>query len=117
MKIIAYHISRQAIFNSLGEKCASDFLSFLMKDYSESIKCFDQLDYCVACLCYLINITPYEAHILQTTGFVGLKNGYRIGYRPGKYASVAFGDRDNRTTVKFSDVAQYDAAFDEPSYY
>jgi hypothetical protein len=113
MKIIAYHISRElGIFNSLGEKSSGsqDILAFLLQDYGESIKVFDQLDYCIACLCHLLALTFQECFALSTYKQVKLKGSIEIHYLPGKFASVQKGN----VKAQFSDVAQYDSLYDNP---
>lgn len=116
MKIISYHIDRDyGIYNSLGEHLEpcefTQVMDFLLSN--DGIKVFDQLDYAVAGLLHLINITSKEASRLFENGRITFSGSpYRMTYYPSKYMAIYKGFGANEQKAEFSDISQYDAILD-----
>ncbi len=103
MKIVGYHIQDESIVNSDGECCSKNHLDFLFKNDPDIIKVFYNLDWAVARLCWILNITQDQLKSFWKTGKVYVE-GYKLFLVPHRYFGMSIGDQN----TSFSDIYQYD---------
>ena len=104
MRIIGFHLADKILVNSDGESCSEDYLGFLLKDKGECIKVFYSLDWAVARLCYLLNLTEKQLRSLWSTGNL-YANGYKLFYVPHRYFGLSYGKHWGEAS--FSDIFQF----------
>ena len=107
MKIIGYHIASNLICNSEGEVCnKAPWLDFLFADKGECIKVLYHMDYSVACLLKMINMSEAACKELLETTDLEYK-GYTFQYIPNSWFSVK--DKQTRQWAGFSNMSQYES--------
>lgn len=111
MNIIGYHINKSVIATSEHEYCTeSPWLEFLLRDSerADTIRIMAHLDYSVACLCKLIDLTDEECTRFFNAGKLYI-SPYTLRYVPGKFFSIKKGFDYNAQFINFSDANQYKA--------
>lgn len=110
MRTIGYHITNGIIANSDGEVCTKPpYLSFLLAQKPESIKVFYHMNYNVANLLRMINITEAEGKRLQDNNRLRI-TPYTLKQFPGKFFSIKEGYYYNCPFANFGDMNQYKPA-------
>lgn len=109
MVILGYHIKPNEIADSNGNitTVPSWFRALLIHSGEDCIKVFYHLNYSVACLLRMIEITEAEAKALYSKGelYIGAGNQYKLSYIPGKFFSLK--DKATGGFASFSDMSQY----------
>lgn len=107
MRIVGYHISGKVIANSDGEVCIEPpYLDFLLGQKLDAIKVLYHMDYNLADLLGLINLTEAEAGKLQTENRLYI-SPYTLKYIAGKFFSIKKGRQYDYLLANFSNMSQY----------
>lgn len=114
MQLIGYHTNDNVIANSNGEVVTElPYLDWLLSE-TESIKVFWHLDYSVARILSLIEITEQQARKLLETGRLH-DPPYELKYIPKRFFSIKKGASMASPFVFFNDVGQYHGETPKPS--
>jgi hypothetical protein len=108
-QIIGYHLDRDSrtIFASNGEKCSeSPYIEFLLKEQDAIRVCY-QLDFFIANLLKILNLTDKQLIQLHDTSELIIK-GYKFKFVPKKFFSIIKGDK----FIVLSDASQYMERYD-----
>lgn len=111
MEIIAYAIDRETgIYTSDGRHQAeAPYLEFLLNDSGDNvIQCLTQLDYDVAGLLPLLELTPKELEHLQESERLFI-TPYTIKYYQGRYFRIDKGFGAGHPYSELSDISQYES--------
>lgn len=111
-EIIVYHITGDAIRNSLGEVCnQGPYLDWLVAhEEVDRVHMFYHLDWAVANLCRMIQLDNSEIKKLWDNKQLyvrGSSSNYTLRYVPGKMFSIDRGAGIGHTFMMFGDMQQY----------
>ena len=108
MTILAYHIEKSLMCNSLEQVCLADPLRFLTSNEPSDIKLFTNLDYCVANLLRLLGIDKEGGQkLLSNRKLYLIPENCEMFYIPGKMFSLTLGKTSDAPTYSFADCSQY----------
>jgi len=103
MRIVGYHISGKVAANSDGEQTTRPpYLDFLLQEKPDTIKIFHHLEYAVANLARLVDLTEEECKTLWQKRQLGIPP-YVLKHAPNRFLSIKKGGYFS----VFADAGQY----------